>query len=76
MTTKLPPICIFCTHFTGSVTKGWVCEAFPAGIPEEIAYEDVDHRQPYPGDHGIRFEPKDKDAAEYAEYLFPDGDQQ
>jgi len=32
------------------------CEAFPDGIPEEIAYGDNLHLTPFPGDHGIQFE--------------------
>ena len=34
------------------------CAAFPDGMPEDDEWEDFDHRRPYPGDHGIRFEPK------------------
>jgi hypothetical protein len=32
--------------------------AFPAGIPEKILFYEHDHRKPFPGDHGIRFESK------------------
>ena len=33
------------------------CAAFPDGIPEELRIGPTEHTQPYPGDHGIRFEP-------------------
>lgn len=33
-----------------------VCEAFPNGIPHEIAYGDNLHVSEFPGDHRIRFE--------------------
>ncbi len=46
--------CLTCKH----ITKGAGCGAFDV-IPEEIATDQHDHRQPYPGDHGIRWEPKE-----------------
>jgi len=33
------------------------CKAFPSGIPDEVLQGENDHREPYPGDNGIRFEP-------------------
>jgi hypothetical protein len=32
------------------------CRAFPDGIPRDIIRHEFDHRNPYPGDRGIRYE--------------------
>jgi hypothetical protein len=49
--------CVRCRHaHAGQDT----CDAFPDGIPAIILNNDFDHHQPYPGDHGIQFEPKDE----------------
>jgi hypothetical protein len=51
-----------CIHFQGvnhvedETQQVPICAAFPKGIPEEIAYGDNLHLEPYPGDHGIPFE--------------------
>ena len=46
------------------------CTAFPLGIPAEIFEEYADHRLPFLGDGGIRFEPKSTVGAEYVEELY------
>lgn len=53
------PGCLSCQHVDPA--KG-TCTAFPQGIPMAIAAGDFDHRQPWPGDNGIRFEPKKANA--------------
>lgn len=47
--------CFSCKHFD----RPWVCKAFPDRIPIEVIENEVDHRKPVEGDHGIRFEPID-----------------
>ena len=47
--------CLDCKHYLGL----WECAAYPGGIPEKIRTAEHDHRDPYPGDNGIRFEPID-----------------
>ncbi len=69
MTTVSPPICGGCTHLHGDLLDP-KCDAFPAGIPNEILLSKADHRQPYVGDKGIRFDPKTPQDAEYADFLF------
>jgi hypothetical protein len=51
-------LCDLCKHLhSGSHPP--TCAAYPDRIPLEIRLMQVDHREPYPGDHGIRFEPVD-----------------
>lgn len=47
-------LCRTCKWWNG----GRVCRAFPDGMPEEIWTGKVEHREPYPGDNGIQYEPK------------------
>ena len=46
-------ICIKCRNYTG----GGTCTAFPEDIPNDILDGSFIHTKPYPGDHGIQFEP-------------------
>lgn len=45
--------CVSCRHNRLDGT----CRAFPARIPMLILTNEHDHRRPYPGDHGIQYEP-------------------
>ena len=59
------PNCLSCKHFIESFPTPpgeeatWMrCLAFDR-IPAEIVNNQFDHRKPYPGDRGIRFEPQE-----------------
>lgn len=45
--------CLLCVHYLGEIQ----CDAYPDRIPDEIITGLHDHREPYPGDNGIRFKP-------------------
>jgi hypothetical protein len=57
VTTVPPPICEACKHRGyRDDGPGWACVAFPHGIPDAIAVDGFDHREPFDGDGGWRFE--------------------
>ena len=60
--------CSMCVNYIGVHQDGFdetserhICTAFGSehlnGIPKKIMMGIHDHREPYPGDNGIRFEP-------------------
>lgn len=53
----LVPLCHSCKHWHREDFAGFRCDAFPQGIPAPILESDHDHREPYPGDNGVRYEP-------------------
>lgn len=48
---------------------GPFCAAFPDAIPARIFANEVDHRQPVPGDRGLQWAPLDGDA-EFPDWAF------
>ena len=51
------PICYNCKYFRGA--KVGTCQAFPDRIPDRIWSGKARHDRSFPGDQGIRFQPKD-----------------
>jgi len=56
----IPEQCRRCKHYQAQ-RRGDFCAAFPdePGIPLPILDMDADHRMPFPGDHGIRWQPRE-----------------
>lgn len=55
MTIGRMPMCEFCRRLHRRDNEAYTCQAYPEGIPEAIVLSSVDHRQPYPGDHGLQY---------------------
>lgn len=67
MTIRAMPICPGCVRYHQPTAGLLKCDAFPLGIPDPILRNEADHRQPFEGDHGILFLPRNPDDAEYAD---------
>lgn len=59
MTSAAGPLCFTCARFQGRKKGGWgwICEAFPNGIPADIVQWAHDHHEPYQGDNGLQYVP-------------------
>lgn len=55
--TQLINSCVGCKYFVS--IDYWVCAAFDERIPYDIRKGINKHKQPFPGDNGIQFEPID-----------------
>lgn len=74
-TKEKPPLCLFCGHLFQQ-EGALCCAAFPEGVPLQIAHNRANHRHPFKGDSGLRFQPVGNDqvtveeAAKHARTLF------
>lgn len=70
MTSRRQSQCGACTRWRPGLLNDGVqtCSAFPDRIPDEIWANEIDHRQPVEGDHGLRW--LSKDGAPFPEYAF------
>lgn len=79
MATRAPMQCMVCIRFRSPLDSPLddapeqTCDAFPERIPDTIWTMQSDHRQPFPGDHGLRWV---SDGSPYpADFLQVGGDQ-
>jgi len=67
------PICTYCKHLKNKKNlRTDACKAFPHGIPDEIFFDAFDHRKPFPGDNGVRFEPSNPKEWEKDKHFYDD----
>lgn len=78
MTSRQRSQCSTCVHFRSPLDRvvrdpeaGAACDAFPDGIPDQVFGNEVDHRQPVAGDHGIRWESDGRDYPDLVEVPTP-----
>lgn len=58
------PLCVSCKRLRDYDHDRISCDAFPEGIPDEIIFNEVSHKNPVDGDNGLRYsngEPKEFD---------------
>ena len=54
------PQCFYCRHYVDDGDGPLRCAAFPDRVPLDVYSGRHDHSETYPGDGGIRFDPKDQ----------------
>lgn len=59
-----PSQCQTCKHRHFHDDTRIACDAFRTQIPTPILIGEFDHRNAYPGDNGVRYEPLDESADE------------
>ena len=65
---ELHPVCFGCYYLLTDNNEMSCPAFFDTGIPDVIKSGENDHTKPVPGDHGIRFKPKQVDIDD-TEYL-------
>ncbi len=58
--TAFASYCGVCKHWRGNGR----CAAFPRGVPEKILTCETDHRYPFPGDGGLRYDGPEEEISE------------